>query len=121
MPAKPLRSSFEPVKLLLKQLITVKPKEAKIAVGLDIGSSAIKVVVLGGRKADGTRPVIGSHIVPLEAGQEADASGAIKAVMAKLQSPARTVNLSVSGQWVIMRIVEMPVMKSPELRQALPF
>jgi type IV pilus assembly protein PilM len=31
------------------------------------------------------------------------------------------VNVAVSGPWVIIRIVEMPVMKPGEMRQALPF
>ena len=106
---------------LLKRLTTVRPQEAKLTVGLDVGSSSIKVVALGSRKGTGPRPLVGHHIVPLTPGQETDASDAIKTAISGLHVPVRGVNLSVSGQWVIMRIVEMPAMKPGEIRQALPF
>ena len=67
------------------------------------------------------RPVIAQHLVPIEEGKETDASDAVKTAISHLQVPLRTVNLAVSGQWVIMRIVEMPTMKPTETKQALPF
>jgi len=121
MPSASLANAVQPLKGLLKRLTTVPPKETKMTVGLDIGSSAVKVVVLGQRKIPGARPVIGQSLVLLKEGQEADASGAVKSAISALQFPVSDVNLSVSGQWVIMRVVEMPTMKSAELSQALPF
>jgi len=121
MPSASLTSALQPAIGLLKRLTTIPPKESKMTVGLDIGSSAIKVVVLGQRKTPGPRPIVGHHLLPLKAGQDADASEAVKSAVATLQLPVNEVSLSVSGQWVIMRVVEMPVMKSGELSQALPF
>jgi type IV pilus assembly protein PilM len=69
----------------------------------------------------GPRPLIGQHVAPLQPGQDADASEALKAAVGALQLPLRTVALSVSGQWVIIRVVEMPTMKPVEMKQALPF
>jgi len=123
-PTAPGRSRPDLVSSLttvFKQLATIKPKEARATVGLDIGSSAIKVLVLGSRRGGSSRPVIAQNLVPLEGGQDADASEAIKAAIKTLQLPTKSINLSVSGQWVIMRIVEMPTMKPAEMKQALPF
>jgi len=112
---------LQPVAQLFKQLTTVQPT-AKVTIGVDIGSSAVKVVVLGPRKGPGARPILGQNLVPLNPGQETDPSDAVKSAIGALQVPAaRFVNLSVSGQWVIMRIVEMPTMKPGEMKQALPF
>jgi len=104
---------------LLKRLTIVQPKEPKQSIGLDIGSTAVKVVVLGSRKALGPRVVQGHRVV--EVGREADVSGAISRALAGFELAARAVNLSVSGQWVITRVVEMPKLAPAELAQALPF
>ena len=121
MSSLPFANVMEPAAQLLKRLTTVKPKQTKLSVGLDIGSTSVKVIALGARKGSGPRPLIGQSLTPIEPGQETDASGTIKTAIAKLHMPVRTVNLSVSGQWVIMRIIEMPAMKPNEMRQALPF
>lgn len=121
MPAIPFPATLQSAGALLKRLTTVRPQEAKLTVGLDIGASAVKVVALGPRKGIGSRPVAGWHLAPLAAGQEADASEAIKTAVGALKLPSRPVNVAVSGQWVIMRVVEMPVMKPHEIKQALPF
>ena len=106
---------------LLKQLTTIHKKEAKLTIGLDVGSSAIKVVALGARKGMGPRPIIAQHLQPFDANASTDPSGVVKTALAAVKVPVRTVHLSVSGPWVIMRIVEMPAMKPSEMRQALPF
>ena len=122
MPAVPkLPPVLQSAGALLKRLTTVRPQEAKLTVGLDVGSSSVKVVALGPRKGAGPRTLLGHQVVPLAPGQETDASEAIKTAVSALHLPIRAVNLSVSGQWVIMRIVEMPAMKPSEIRQALPF
>lgn len=121
MPSVPFANVLQPAQELFKRLTTIKHTEAKVIIGLDVGSTSVKVVALGSRKGSGLRPIIAQNLVPLEAGQDVDASGAIKAALATLQLPIRLVNLSVSGQWVIMRIVEMPTMKPAEMKQALPF
>jgi type IV pilus assembly protein PilM len=120
-PALPFAKLAQPATELFRRLTTVKLPEPKLTVGLDIGSTSVKTVALGARKGPGPRPLLAHTLIPLEAGQDADVSEAVKTAMAGLGIPARAVNLSVSGQWVIMRIVEMPVMKPGEIKQALPF
>ena len=121
MPPGSLASIIDPALHLLKGLTTVKPQDVKVTVGLDIGSTAVKVVALGFRKGVGPRPLLAHHLLPLQPGQEVDASEVVKSAISALHVPVRTVNLSVSGQWVIMRIVELPFMKPAEMVQALPF
>ncbi len=111
-------SSFRTV---LHQLTTATPKERKLTVGLDIGSTSVKVVALGAPKGWGKRPIIGQNLVPLSSEQDNGIPEAVKSAIGTLKLPSRPVNLSVSGPWVIMRVVEMPPMKPAELRQALPF
>ncbi len=105
---------------LLTRLALVHPKEAKLTVGLDIGSSALKIVILGPRKGS-SRVLLGQRTVPLGEAAESQVAAALKETFTALDLPVKTVNLSVSGQWVIMRVVEMPLMTPPELIQALPF
>jgi len=121
MPILPFAAQVGPALQLFKRLTRITPKEPKMTLGVDIGSTSIKVVALGARKGAGARPLIGQHITPLEAGQEVDASDALKTAVGALSLPSRMVNLSVSGQWVIIRVVEMPTMKPAEMKQALPF
>jgi type IV pilus assembly protein PilM len=121
MPAEPSGSRTSPLLASLQRLIRVTPKEPKLTVGVDIGSSSVKVLALGPRYGKASRPVLGQHLVPVREDQEADPSEAVKAAVGALAVPVRTVTLSVSGQWVIMRVVELPKMKPDEMRQALPF
>jgi len=121
MPSPPFANLVQSLTDLFKRLTTIAPKEPKLTIGLDIGSASVKAVALGPRKGLGARPLAGQHVLPLQAGQEADASEAIKAAVGALKLPTRSVNVAVSGQWVIMRVVEMPLMKPHELKQALPF
>lgn len=117
----PLPAVLRSASDLFRRLTVIRPKEAKLTVGLDIGSHSVKVVALGPRKIGSTRPLLGQNIVPIPAGSDADPSDTIKSAVSVLQIPTRQVNISVSGQWVIMRIVEMPTMKPHEMKQALPF
>lgn len=121
MSTLPFAAQFGPALQVLKRLTQITLKEPKMTLGVDIGSTSIKVVALGTRKGAGARPLIGQHVTPLEAGQEVDASDTLKAAVGALSLPLRSVNLSVSGQWVIIRVVEMPTMKPAEMKQALPF
>ncbi len=104
-----------------KSLTTIRPKESKLTVGLDLGSSSIKAVVLGPRKGLGARPIVGQQSHPFDQSTETDPSSVIKNVLGSLRLPVKSLNLAVSGPWVIMRIIEMPAMKPNEMRQALPF
>ena len=121
MPALPFASNLLHAAQLFRRLTRITPRDPKITVGVDIGSSAVKVLALGPRKGMSLRPIIGQNLIPLVEGQDADASEALKTAVGALQLPTKTVNLAVSGQWVIMRVVEMPTMKPAEMKQALPF
>ena len=111
--------------------MTISPQEVSLTVGLDLGSTSIKVVALGSRrrgeryatlyKGGGPRPIVGRSLVPVSAGEDADRSGAIRAAVEALGFPVQTVNVAVSGQWVLIRVLEMPIMSPAEVRQALPF
>ncbi|MBI2885280.1 MAG: type IV pilus assembly protein PilM [Candidatus Omnitrophica bacterium] len=104
---------------LLSRLATVSPKEPKLTIGLDVGTSSIKTVALGQRRL-GPRPVLGQHVLELGSGSEVHLPQAIQRAVAALRVPTKAVSVSVSGQWVIMRVIEMPVMKPDELALALP-
>jgi len=105
----------------LQRLATVTPREPKLTVGMDIGSSSIKLVALGPRKPGGGRPILGQRLVPLQGSSDEQVTAAIKEAAGGLGLPVSAVNLSVCGQSVIMRVVEMPVLSPGELAQALPF
>lgn len=121
MPSVPLAKVLKPATQLFQRLTTVRVQEAKLTVGLDVGSTTVKAVALGPRMGAGSRPLLGRSLIPLTADQQPDASDAMKAALTALHLPVSSVNLSVSGQWVIMRIIEMPKLKPHELRQALPY
>ncbi|MBI3320441.1 MAG: pilus assembly protein PilM [Candidatus Omnitrophica bacterium] len=105
---------------LLTRLTSAISHEPKFTIGVDIGSSAVKTVALGSRKASGTPPLLGHHHVALNNASDTEISAAIKAAVSALSVPARTVTCSVSGPAVILRVVEMPAMNPDELVQALP-
>ena len=71
--AMPFAAQLAAATYLLIRLTKVTTREPACTIGVDIGSTSIKVVALGPRKG-GTRSVIGQNLIPLEAGQEADAS-----------------------------------------------
>ncbi len=105
----------------LKHLTTVRPTEPKLTIGVDIGSSEVKVVGLGRRRGLGSRTLIGQSRESLGEQPESHAGEAIKRALSSLGLPPGPVSLAVSGQWVMMRVVEMPKLAPDELAQALPF
>ncbi len=104
---------------LWQRLVTVQLREPRITVGIDVGSSAVKAVALGGRRGSQRRALLGHAVVPRSG--EDDPAPAIRAAVEQLKVPAKAVAVSVSGPWVVMRIIELPSMSPAELRQALPF
>ena len=121
MPSFPFTATFQPATRFLKYLATPRPQKAKVMVGLDVGSTSIKAVATGMRKGGGVRPVVAYHCAPLEAGSDEHVVEAIRSAVSALALHSRVVNVGVSGQGVVMRIVELPTMKSEELKQSLPF
>lgn len=121
MPQTLSNSPLARINNAVQGVLRLKPLNPKVTVGIDIGTSAVKVVALGAHKGTGSRPVIGQNLIEFEGGPQADPAAAIREAVNALKLPVRTVNLSVSGQWVIMRIVELPKMKPDEMKHALPF
>ncbi len=120
MPPVPIPPAAKGLARVLTRLTTIRRPQAKFAVGLDLGASAVKAVLLGARRAGGARAVIKQEIVPLPVGQD-DPTESVKSAMSALGAPVRTVAMGVSGPWVILRVVELPAMKPDEMKQALPF
>jgi len=119
MPSSSLLRFTQPGWNLLRQLATVKPKAPKFTIGLDIGSSSVKAVVLGRKSARG-RSIVGQHMVALDETAESKMATVIREVVGALRVDVKHVTIAVGGQWVIMRVVEMPPLKPDELAQALP-
>ena len=122
MPALPFAGVWSPVHQVFQRLTIITPKEAKVTIGLDVGSTCVKAVALGApRKSGGPRALLGHQLVALPPSPDPDIGDAVKRAVTALGAPTHAINLSVSGQWVIMRIVEMVTMKPEEMKQALPF
>ena len=121
MPALSFNEALKSSAALLKNLATIQPRAARLTIGLDVGSTSVKAVALGARRGKGMRPIVGHSMAPLGAGQEGELAEAVKSALAALKVPVSAVTMSVSGPWVLMRIIEIPKMRPSELRQALPF
>jgi len=124
MSLKPLTlpPALQSVVATVKRLAVIQRKQPKCTIGLDLGASSLKVVALGPPKASGARPLLAQRAVAVpDAADDERLIMLLKDTMSMLQLPVNTVTLSISGQWVIMRIVEMPMLKPEELARALPF
>lgn len=90
-----------------------KGPKGKISLGLDIGSSAIKVVKL---KFDNGLPELsGTNLLPV--------ASTLDAILKQLaqSEDIKSANISVSGQSTITRYANFPKMNLAELKQALKF
>lgn len=105
----------------LRHLSTVKLPTPKATIGLDIGSSSVKAVALGSKAGVGRRAVLGSKTVAFAEASDAAVQAAIQEAVGAVDAPTTTVNLSICGQAVIMRVIDMPKLAPHELAQALPF
>ena len=98
----------------------LKPSQANVTIGLDIGSSVVKAVAIGPPRRHRPPALLGRARIASD-GSEASIAEAVHQAISALQVPSKTVNVSVSGQWVIMRVVEMPSLKPDEFQRALSF
>jgi type IV pilus assembly protein PilM len=97
-----------------------KPKiKARTRIGLDIGTSAIKIVEVSGPV---DKPVLTAlalkNITPLS---KSNLSDVIKATVAEAKVSTKEANISVSGPSLIVRFISMPKMKTEDLRSAIRF
>jgi len=121
MPASSFQDKLQPVSKLLKRLVSTQPKEEKHTVGVDLGATSLKCVALGSDRGGKNRPILGKVCVPLGSAKEEELVGLVKHALGTFDFPVRSVRLGISGQSVIMRVIEMPAMDPRELKQALPF
>ncbi len=98
---------------------------AKMGVGLDIGSTGVRMAVV--RAAKGRNSLSGFGHVAID-GEAGFAEGvdpealerAVSALAKELGPPKAPVNVGVSGQGVVARQVDLPWVPANELRKALP-
>lgn len=107
-------------KRIFSQLVMVQPRQAKITVGLDVGSSTLKILALGAGRSPRSRPVINKLCMDLPA-EPSERSSVIRTAYETLNLPVNKVAVGLSGASVIMRVIEMPSMNNEETKQALPF
>lgn len=95
-------------------------QKAEEAVGLDIGSYAIKVVSL---KKEGDKNILTAYNIkkiPLEA-KESDTKKLIAETFDEIDLHPEDVNLGFSGPSVIVRFIDLPKMNKEQLASALNF
>ena len=101
---------------------------AKLCIGLDLGSSAIKVAQVAGRRGSDAR-LLAFGIEPI--GADAIVDGAImnqsavveatRALVSRLKLRTKDVALAVSGHSVIIKKILVPAMSEAELEEQIPF
>ncbi|MFH0839364.1 MAG: type IV pilus assembly protein PilM [Candidatus Omnitrophota bacterium] len=94
-----------------------KPRDTKSSIGIDIGSSSIKVVELIKRSAQ--IEVLNFSKAPLS--HTISASNAIKQAIKEARITSKFANTSVSGKSVVVRYITLPAMTSEELKSALTY
>jgi len=91
-------------------------KRPKLSIGLDLGSSYIKTV----KVEHNLHPLIRDFIL-LKISPQQDLSSILKEVLQKINIENFPLNISLSGQNVLCRYVEFPLMKGEEFKSALKF
>ncbi|MFH2137213.1 MAG: type IV pilus assembly protein PilM [Candidatus Omnitrophota bacterium] len=109
------------MKIIKDILAKIIPSKKEVAVGLDIGSSSVKVVQV--QKMDGSKQkeLVNFAIQPFKGDKREDIVKAIRDAFARANITTTLVNTSVSGQAVIVRYVQMPKMTKEELSKAMAF
>ena len=97
------------------------------AIGLDIGSSAVRAVQLSGGRGQTTIDRLGQVLLPPGAvrdGEIVDPGPVIEALQIlwkQYKFKGKRVAIGVANQQVVVRQVELPAMAEEELRESLPF
>lgn len=90
-----------------------------VSVGLDIGSFSIKAVLLDNFSENAK---ISSYGIERRISEEKESlSFQIEKLLKKMSSFPSSVNLSISGRDIIVRVVDFPKMKKQEMEDALSF
>ena len=96
-------------------------KRQDISIGLDIGSSSVKMVQLRAGDTPATRELAYFGVKEFKSQNHVDIVDAVKEVIALSPIPCTSANISVSGQSVIVRYLPMPKMSSEELKNAMSY
>lgn len=88
----------------------------KKSTGIDIGTSSIKIIELLNKK--GQLEIVKALTWPIKTD---DLKSSLKEAIESVKLSSRHINTSLSGQSVIVRYIEMPLMKMDELRSAIKF
>jgi type IV pilus assembly protein PilM len=91
----------------------------KNRVGLDIGSSSVKMVEIASSGEDSSLVCLGMKKAPGSVRQPL--IEAIKSLSSEIRITAKDAAISISGPSVIVRFVSMPKMKDDELKGAIRF
>lgn len=98
---------------------------AKLCIGLDIGSSAVKVVQLNKTKRNiqlanfGIEPVPSESIVDGTMMRQSDVADSVRSLFSHLKVKRREVALAIAGHSVIIKKIKMPAMTSDELDEQI--
>lgn len=98
--------------------IQQRPK-VRTTAGLDIGSHDIKMVEIS--SGNGKPLVTSFSLKGIDYSAKEDLSGVLKAMAASSNITAKEINISVSGQSVIIRFLSMPRMSREEMSSAIRF
>lgn len=94
--------------------------KSAIHVGLDIGTSSVKLVELSFR--DGTKPLVTAMgLKKIDAGRKEGLSSVIRDLITQARMSPSPVVISMSGPFVVVRFFSMPQMSEDELRSAVKF
>ncbi|MCP4649418.1 MAG: type IV pilus assembly protein PilM [PVC group bacterium] len=108
------------VKKLLEKIF---PKKTDVTVGVDIGSSSVKIVQLRtvSNGGESKKELASFAIKPFKSQDRKDILQGIKEAVEMAKIETDMVNTSVSGQAVIVRYIQIPIMKKEELANAMSF
>jgi type IV pilus assembly protein PilM len=96
-----------------------KPRSAN-RVGLDIGSHSVKVTEVSSASS-GKPALVSFGLKKIQALPREAVSASISGLFEELRISAKEVNISLSGNSIIARVVSMPKMSEEEMRSALRF
>lgn len=90
-----------------------------VKVGLDIGTSFIKILQVGGEPAKPVLEALG--VKEIRGMVKSELPQAIKELSSQAKVSSKDVNISISGQSVIVRFISMPKMDNEALKGAVRF
>jgi len=96
-----------------------KGKQKKNRIGLDIGTSAVKIVEMSGTYEKPVLAALGLKSAP--GSSKSGLADLIKAAAGEAKVSTNQANISVSGPSLIVRFISMPKMKAEDLKNAIRF